>query len=221
MKNRNNLLLMALGCFLFASCNMNAPKPCFELNCESLRQMDQILAGEDVLLSNCSDNGISFSWDFGDGTSSTLSSPHHIWETPGDYTITMNAENEDATKSKTKDITVSQSLYGEWEGIMYRGGDELLFTLDLIQSANKIKGNFSPAGNYRATGVLSSNSAINGDSVSLNCALMRSYSFNGETVTFSTLFKFEGTVNEALNHMEGDKITINDYSYDRWEATKK
>lgn len=183
--------------------------------------MDQILAGEDVLISNCTDNGISFAWDFGDGTSSTLNSPHHVWEAPGDYTITLIAENEDASKTLTQDIMVSPSLYGEWEGIMYANDDELLFTLDITQSANKIKGNFSPAGNYQATGVLSSNSAITGDSVALHCALIYSFSFNGETMTFSSLFKFEGTVNGTLDYMGGDKITINDYEYDRWEATKK
>lgn len=221
MKLRTNLLFIALGCILFSSCNTNSPKPCFEMICESLKQMDQILAGEDVLLSNCTDNGMSFSWDFGDGTNSTLNSPHHVWETPGDYTITLIAENEDASKTLTQDITVSPSLYGEWEGVMYQNDNELLFTLDITQSAHKIKGNFSPAGNYRATGVLSSNSTIYDDSVVLHCALITSITFGDQTLTYSNLFKFEGTVNEALDQMGGDKASVNDYEYDSWEAIKK
>ncbi|MCK5821921.1 MAG: PKD domain-containing protein [Bacteroidales bacterium] len=220
MKNRTNLLLIVLGCILFSSCNTKAPKPCFELNCESLRQIDQILAGEDVLVSNCTDNGISFSWDFGDGTSSTLNSPHHVWETPGDYTITLNVENEDSEKSITEDITVSPSVYGIWEGSFVIGEEPYAFSLDLEQAAYKIKGKFTrdiQGGYFRPTGVLSSNSVLAGDSVILFCALI--YSFGDQT--FSSIYQLKGTINSSMDTMSGDHLIIGTREYGSWEATKK
>lgn len=199
------------------SCSLNSPKPCFELSCESLKQIDCILAGEEVLFSNCSDNGLSYSWDFGDGITSTLSSPRHAWETPGNYTVTLTVENEDKSKSATQEVVVSPSLYGIWEGTIQNGDEPTPFTLELEQSANKIKGKFTYAGSYRATGVLSSNSVLSGDSVFLKCALI--YSF-GE-MTFSNLFEFSGLVNEQLDHMEGPQVVINNRAGGSWEASKK
>lgn len=229
MKLRTNLLFIALGCILFSSCNRNSPKPCFELICESLKQMDQILAGEDVLISNCTDNGMSFSWDFGDGTNSTLNSPHHVWEAPGDYTITLIAENEDASKTLTQDITVSPSLYGEWEGEYTANDEQVSFTFSLVQSAYKIKGDFWTAGPFiqygglfgRPNGVLSSNSVISQDSVHLDGSLIYVISFQGTSQSLSMMYKFDGIINNTMDEMEGEIVLVSNYPQGPWHATKK
>ncbi len=47
-----------------------------------------------VDFSNLSTNGNTFSWDFGDGNSSSLLNPSHTYESPGMYTVRMTATND-------------------------------------------------------------------------------------------------------------------------------
>ena len=42
-----------------------------------------------VDFSNLSNNGVSFSWDFGDGTNSSTTSPSHTYSTLGNYTVQL------------------------------------------------------------------------------------------------------------------------------------
>lgn len=199
-----------IGSLLVTSCSLNSPKPCFELSCESLKQMDKILAGEEVLLINCTDNGIAYSWDFGDGSSSTLNGPRHSWETPGDYTITLIAENEDKEKSLSQDITISPSMYGNWEGTYNNGDGEVKVTFMMQQAANKITGAFN------SDGVLSANSNISENAVTLNC--VEYYTRREETR--SIVYKFIGTVNEELNTIIGESVSREGKNLGSWQARK-
>ena len=45
----------------------------------------------DVDFSNESGNAVAYSWDFGDGTTSTEENPSHTYNEPGEYTITLVA----------------------------------------------------------------------------------------------------------------------------------
>jgi PKD repeat protein len=44
-----------------------------------------------VTFNNLTQNGISYLWDFGDGTTSTAANPSHIYNIPGYYTISLTA----------------------------------------------------------------------------------------------------------------------------------
>jgi len=51
---------------------------------------------------------VSWSWDFGDGNTSTLQHPSHTYAAAGTYTVTLIVtDNDDATDSVSKDVTVS------------------------------------------------------------------------------------------------------------------
>ena len=53
------------------------------------------------------DEIISYSWSFGDGTSSSTISPSHVYTTAGNYTVTLVVENEAGESSKSQNITIS------------------------------------------------------------------------------------------------------------------
>ncbi|HEU5167764.1 MAG TPA: PKD domain-containing protein [Chitinophagaceae bacterium] len=55
---------------------------------------------------NTSSNAASYLWNFGDGTTSTLVNPLHIYTTAGDFTVTLTATGSGGANSFTKIIHV-------------------------------------------------------------------------------------------------------------------
>lgn len=221
----NKLVSSALAVLVVAmmtSCSFSGSKPCFEIISTSFTELGHVLQGEEVILSNCSDDGLAFSWDFGDGQTSTLNSPHHVWEEPGDYTITLTVETEKNSRSLTKDITVNPSLYGSWQGLCHiSSSTSIPISFEIIQVSTKLKGTF----HYGLTGnkgaISSSHSSVSGDSVQIKCTYMSVFFFDGEEFSSSTLFSFEGTVNETLDQMQGESFSVGQRRYGAWEATKQ
>ena len=56
---------------------------------------------------NASQTPISVLWDFGDGTTSTLTNPTHQYATPGNYTVTVVVTSASGTINKDRQITIS------------------------------------------------------------------------------------------------------------------
>jgi PKD repeat protein len=50
----------------------------------------------------------TWSWDFGDGSSSTAQNPRHTYAAAGTYSVTLTVTNDAGSSSKTKLVTVSQ-----------------------------------------------------------------------------------------------------------------
>lgn len=113
-----------------------------------------------VQFTNASTNAISYQWDFGDGTQSTVQSPGHQYTTSGDFQVTLIAEST-MCKSDTliQEITVGflelkendsttlvypipfedelllQGLFPEWCRIFDMAG-RLVFESDSIQNGH-------------------------------------------------------------------------------------
>ena len=69
------------------------------------------VAGQDVQFVNGSTGSITgYSWNFGDGSTSTLKDPTHKFNSAGSYTVTLTATGPRGSKSTSKTITVNQSL---------------------------------------------------------------------------------------------------------------
>jgi PKD repeat protein len=60
----------------------------------------------DVKFTDCSKDETSWSWNFGDSTTSTEQNPEHIFTTTGVYTVNLTAINGNGTNSITSIITV-------------------------------------------------------------------------------------------------------------------
>ena len=60
-----------------------------------------------VYFSNTSSHAISYLWDFGDGTTSTVQDPVHIYNVIGNYTVTLTATGINGSKSTSKIIPIT------------------------------------------------------------------------------------------------------------------
>jgi PKD repeat protein len=61
---------------------------------------------EPITFTNTSLNGTSFVWDFGDGATSTETSPSKGYTEPGTYTVTLTATNSTGTHTTSATVTV-------------------------------------------------------------------------------------------------------------------
>lgn len=97
---RKTVLLLTVCCALIA-CNKNKVE--FTYSPEAPR------AGEVVTFSNQSTSGEEWEWSFGDGATSSLRSPNHIFKKPGTYIVTLKVDKKKAWMA-SKQITVYDTI---------------------------------------------------------------------------------------------------------------
>jgi PKD repeat protein len=64
---------------------------------------------EPVSFTNSSVLADGYVWDFGDGSTSTETTPTHAWTLPGTYTVTLTASGGNCTDMATVEITVEMT----------------------------------------------------------------------------------------------------------------
>ncbi len=82
------LLMLGLG----SGCFLDQDSACFETEFSSYE------VGETVVFKNCSDAATDYLWDFGDGEQQYGTSATHIYNTAGNYTVTLTAYFGDESK---------------------------------------------------------------------------------------------------------------------------
>ncbi|MDG2227895.1 MAG: zinc-dependent metalloprotease family protein [Flavobacteriales bacterium] len=73
------------------------------------------VTGESIDFNNLGSNGTSYTWDFGDGANSTLSSPSHVYNTTGSFTVILTGNLGNCSDSDTIiiNVGVNDVLYPE------------------------------------------------------------------------------------------------------------
>lgn len=109
-------ILQAL--LLLCSCGQK-PDSCFGFSQQERPNDLPLLFNQPVVFSNCSSEGESFYWDFGDGRSSREKSPRHQYDSPGMYTVTLitRFRDREARTSRTLSLrlpSLADSLTGSW-----------------------------------------------------------------------------------------------------------
>jgi len=67
--------------------------------------------GIPIMFDNLSTNANSYTWDFGDGSTSEETSPTHTYDSPDEYTVTVTAINLDGTSiSDSMNIEVGERI---------------------------------------------------------------------------------------------------------------
>ena len=67
---------------------------------------DQCFIGNSFSFVDASTNPIAWSWDFGDGVTSTLQNPTHVFSSPGTYTVTLTVSNGACNDFTSHPVTV-------------------------------------------------------------------------------------------------------------------
>jgi PKD repeat protein len=68
---------------------------------------------ETVTFTSTANSAVTYAWDFGDGTTSTLANPTHVYTATGTYSVTLKATNVDGCDATiAQSITVSQDVTG-------------------------------------------------------------------------------------------------------------
>jgi hypothetical protein len=62
-----------------------------------------------LTITNTSTNALSYLWDFGDGTTSTLANPTHTYANPGTYTVKLISTNACGNTEKTATVVMTSS----------------------------------------------------------------------------------------------------------------
>ena len=100
------LLLFACPVLFFTACSDDDD--------DDTQQVDPPTAGFTVAVNeltatftNTSSGADSYSWDFGDGNSSTDANPSHTYGADGTYTVSLTATNEGGNDSASESVTVA------------------------------------------------------------------------------------------------------------------
>ena len=94
------------------------PVACFEYN------PTKVLINTLVVFGNCSDFAESYTWSFGDGSSSNIAEPEHAYFTEGTYTISLIAVNTFGSDTITKSVFVDNPCNLNMENFDYSFGIE-------------------------------------------------------------------------------------------------
>ena len=97
------LMIIGIGVMGLFSCS-NDVESCFEPDTK------EVLTGEVVQFSNCSENSIKSEWNFGDGTSSDLNSPSHTFEKPGEYAVILSEFDENGDINTQEQLIKAANL---------------------------------------------------------------------------------------------------------------
>ena len=68
-----------------------------------------VMVNDEVTFFVLNTNGVSNTWDFGDGETSTDLEPTHSYSLPGVYTITLTVDDGDCTSTTTLDLSVEST----------------------------------------------------------------------------------------------------------------
>ncbi len=208
-------------------------KACFELSTATLS------VGEVLSISNCSEGATSFSFDFGNGTSSELENPSVSFEEGGTYEITLTVSNGEDTSSQSKSVTVlvveASYLFPEipdgYTGLPLEAGIHPItgniYTLELFQDNaggggskfyyREFDGEFQYASNYIADKPYNSGSGFVNfyPSGKMNFVFSRTLGnlYGTQEVNYTGVWTLLNAISSATKHSYGKLPSGSDYFY--------
>jgi PKD repeat protein len=108
MKNLRYFIFLAIACLVLTISGCKKDDTSKTLNaCFNTGNANELYIRNAITFSNCSQNAVSYTWNFGDGTTSTLENPSHAFDTTGIFTVTLTAtDNSSHTDTYTQNVTI-------------------------------------------------------------------------------------------------------------------
>ncbi|MFT5384031.1 MAG: PKD repeat protein, partial [Saprospiraceae bacterium] len=104
-----------------------------------------------VDFTNTSTNATSYSWDFGDGNSSTLESPSHTYDNDGTYTVILTATNTCGSVTMTQEVNIGTLPTASFTANITSGCSPLTVSFTDQSSVNTIAWDWTFEGGTPAT----------------------------------------------------------------------
>ncbi|MDA3820828.1 MAG: M14 family zinc carboxypeptidase [Candidatus Delongbacteria bacterium] len=83
------------------------------LNNDPIADFTSDISGLTIEFENTSQFATDYLWDFGDGQNSTVVSPQHVYDAPGEYTVELNAFNDCGSHAYSRLLTVEETGFKE------------------------------------------------------------------------------------------------------------
>jgi PKD repeat protein len=104
---KTKLILFAFMVFTFHNCKKEEVPPAVkEVKASFSLPTQNLYVTCPIKLTNTSTNGTAFSWDFGDGETSTSKDAEHIYKTAGTFTIKLKVSEGSASNETTQSIKI-------------------------------------------------------------------------------------------------------------------
>ncbi len=150
-------------------------------------------------------DSLTYSWNFGDGSSGSGVNARHVYGSPGNYSVTLTVSDDKEQATTTRSVTVARNLDG---GVFVSGslaitsGSSVLgrfrATMRLTQNGTTLNGSFVAVGDI--TGTIPGSGSISSSSDFVCPCNVNLSGGNGG-------FRFAGTVDNGANILEGN-VTI-------------
>ncbi len=113
MKKILILISVVFAIFTFSSCQKE-PATSFTAS------KTAVVTDEVITFTNSTVDGVTFEWNFGDGTTSSLENPTHSYEKAGSYNVQLTAFSKNGKKSSSSNLTITVTKANE---IKYDGNN--------------------------------------------------------------------------------------------------
>jgi PKD repeat protein len=97
------IIAFAMGLMLVTGCT-KTPVPCFTADNGTTTKINEEVQFDP----SCSENSVSFFWEFGDGTTASGAPVKHKYENSGTYIVKLTATNKTKSASTTQNIGVTR-----------------------------------------------------------------------------------------------------------------
>lgn len=156
--------------------------------------------------SDPNDDPLTYTWNFGDGSSGNGASVTKVYSTNGSYTVTLTvSDGKESVTAPTVGVTVARSMAGTWTGATFNFWPAAVnMSVNLTQSGTTLAGSMIFSGWFSGPATLTTTGNNVGGTtyptnVNLRTQFTLSQSFPG--VVFTA--RFAGTVDATGNTMTG------------------
>ena len=100
MKQKFLFFTAGIVIIIFSACQKNLPTASFTYSSDSYEE------GDTIYFTSTSSNADNFEWNFGDGSTSTVENPWHIFISTGSFEVKLKVTNDDGSDETSSSVTI-------------------------------------------------------------------------------------------------------------------